>query len=102
MFEHGEQDSVVELLALERKPTGDVSSYGESSCWDAMNLIIDANPKADPCSSGMQEARAKTAADIANARLGPDVREGGAETKPGYGTIEGGVGHFIAASIPGY
>lgn len=101
MFEHGKHDSMVELLAFEWKPTSDVGSYGEYSCWGATNLIVDANSKTDPCASSMQEARPKTAADIANTRLGPDMREGGAETKPGYSTIEGGVGHLIAASIPG-
>jgi hypothetical protein len=42
----------------------------------------------------MQEPRTKATPDITHPRLCPDMREGGTETKPRYGTIKGGVGHF--------
>jgi hypothetical protein len=48
MFQDSKHDCMVELFGPERETLRDISSYDAYSCRDKENLIIDANPKADP------------------------------------------------------
>src|SRR5208337_2622688 len=100
MFEHGQHHSVVELVAPKGHALRNVAAHKSGARWGrSRELVVDAYSEADPRTGRPQEARAQSAADVADERAGADVWEGRTETKPGYETIKNRIGHLFRLVI---
>ena len=86
---------MVEAAAAEGQSLGNIpADHGSPRRGIHRDLIVNAHPKADSLATIMQEGSIQTTADIADARLGANMRESYSEPAPSYEAIKGSVSHL--------